>query len=83
MSFILPLTLALHYKLIKALLILVLWVVYISREWYEKQAYGVPFYLVRDPLYTLVCLNPSGFKLVYFGKTYHTHTRKSFHARSI
>ena len=83
MTFILPLSLALPYKLIEALLILVLWVVYISGERYEKQAYGFPFHLVRDPSYTLVCINPYGLQLVYLGKTCHTHTSNNFHDKTI
>ena len=76
MKFIIPLSLTLHYKLIEALLILVLSVVYISGERYEKQAYGVIFHLVRDSSYTLVCINLSGLQLVYLGKTSHTHTQE-------
>ena len=79
MTFIIPLTSALYYKLNKALLILLFWVVYISVEWYEKQAYRVLVSLARDQLFTHVCIIPSELQLVYLGKTSHTHM-KSFHA---
>ena len=52
-----------------------LWVVYISGECYEKQAYGVPFSLPSDPFFTHVCIIPFGLQLVYLGKTAHTRSR--------
>ena len=57
-----------------SLMILVLWVVYISGERYEKQAYGV-FHLLRDPSYTLACIISSDLQLTREGKTTYTHSR--------